>query len=290
MGSGWSGFRKFSNSWVRGVGGGVRQGEVYRCGKVVSAVAPGVEHAREKDVAGAGGGNFFDLRRRDGGERTGAIAELDGAGAVGDDPALRGGVGGEMGEIGGEGAEFVGVNFNESHRARDEPRERRAISIGDEGSAGDPEGEGGAEYIEVGRSPARETTAEREGETGGLSIEKICAGAERGGVRRGVGAEEGRLGLAGGADDGAGAGGRGGRKGAEGEARATEPREAVVAGGAAGEAEGGVGRAEAREHFGDVDALAADLEGFGGGALRAAGAPSGEREGALGEEVAREGK
>ena len=236
MGSGRSRFGKFGNSRVRSVGGGVRQGEVYRCGKVVSAVAPGVKYTREKDVTGTRGGNFFDLRRRDCGERIGEIAELDRAGAVGDDPALRGGVGGEMGEIGGEGAEFVGVNFDERDRTRDQPRERWAIGIGDEGPAGDPAGEGGAEHLEVRRSPARETAAKVEGESGGLVVEEIRAGAERGGVGWDVGAEKGGLGLAGGADDGAGAGGRGGGEGAEGEAGATEPREAFLAGGTAGEA------------------------------------------------------
>ena len=49
-----------------------------------------------------------------------------------------------------------------------------------------------------------------------------------------------------------------------------------------------VGRAEAPEHPRDVDALAADLERFRARALRAAGLPGLEVQGALREEVAGE--
>ena len=63
--------------------------------------------------------------------------------------------------------------------------------------------------------------------------------------------------------------------------------ETLVAGSATRETERGVRRAEPREHFCNVDALAPDLEGFGGGALGASGGPRFEGEGALGEQVTR---
>ena len=60
------------------------------------------------------------------------------------------------------------------------------------------------------------------------------------------------------------------------------------AGRAADKAERSVRRAEAHEHFRNVDALAADLERFAAGALRVARAPRVELERPLGEQVARQ--
>ena len=74
------------------------------------------------------------------------------------------------------------------------------------------------------------------------------------------------------------------------DAASGEPGLAFGASGTATETQGGARSAEASQHFGDVDALAADLEYFGSGALSTTGVPSGEREGALREEVSREGK
>ena len=74
---------------------------------------PRLKHAGKKDIAGAGSGDFVGGRRGGGGEGAGIVANLDGAGTVGHDPAPGGGVGGEVGEIGREGAKFVGVDLDQ---------------------------------------------------------------------------------------------------------------------------------------------------------------------------------
>jgi hypothetical protein len=105
-----------------------------------------------------------------------------------------------------------------------------------------------------------------------------------------VGAEEGRLGARAADDDAAACLGRGRGEGFQDEAALAQPGLDKRAGGAAGEADRGVRGAEAREHLGDVDALAADLVGAALGALGAVGLPFLEEESLLPEKVGGEGE
>ena len=74
------------------------------------------------------------------------------------------------------------------------------------------------------------------------------------------------------------------------DAASGEPGLAFGASGTATETQGGARSAEASQHFGDVDALAAYLEAFGGGALGLAGGPRIEVERTLGQQIAGESK
>src|SRR5581483_3061036 len=158
----------------------------------------------------------------------------------------------------------------------------------DECAAAQPAFEGGAQRVEIGGTPAGKTTAQREDLARRLRIQKIGTRMHRGGIRRRIDPEKGRLVVRATAIPHHGAGARrsAGRKRAKRKCLRAQPRLAVGAARAAGEAECRVRRAEAVEHLRNVEALAADLKRLALRPLGFSGAPCTELERALREQVA----